>query len=52
MVHVFGHHDQVMLQRCGGYEDISITAELALLVEHGIEPTFRTEALILVNFYR
>ncbi len=37
MVHVFGHHDQGMLQRCGGYEDISITDALALLVEHGIE---------------
>ena len=25
MVHVFGHHDQVMLQGCGGDEDVGIT---------------------------
>ena len=37
MVHVFGHHDQVMLQGCRGDEDVSITDELALLVERGIE---------------
>ena len=30
MVHVFGHDDQVMLQGCGGYEDVGITDELAL----------------------
>ena len=37
MAHVFSHHDQVMLQGCGSYEDVSITDELARLVEQGIE---------------
>ncbi len=37
MVHVFGDHHQVMLQGCGGDQDVGITDELARLVEHGVE---------------
>ena len=36
MVHVFGHQDQVMLQGCGSDKDVSVTDELALLIEHGV----------------
>ena len=37
MVHVFGHQDQVMLQGGGSDKDVSITDELAPLIEHGID---------------
>ena len=42
MVHVCGHHDQVMLQGCGSDKDVGITDALALYalalwVEHGID---------------
>ena len=36
MIQVFGHQDQVVLQGCGGDEDVRITDELALSVEQGV----------------
>ena len=37
MMHVFGHHHQIVLQGCGSDEDVCVTNELPLLVEQRIQ---------------
>jgi hypothetical protein len=37
MIHVFGHHHQVVCQGCGSDENVCVTNELTLLVEQRIQ---------------